>query len=148
MHKLPNTHYFNCGQVIHEQDDTLPLCKLILISFSCRLFHQQNGRELKMLISEEAISSAKKLVETKQAADIIAVLDAKGVEITKDDEDEIIVYAESLASSEKDFPYYGGEDVSNPPSDETSVLLQGNTLVVIQVDGMEDVFATGDFNDV
>ena len=101
-----------------------------------------------MLVSEEAISSAKKLVETKQAANIIAVLDAKGVEITKNDEDEIIVYVESLAASEKDYPYYGGEDASNLPSDETSVLLQGNTLVVIQVDGMEDVFATGDFNDV
>lgn len=100
-----------------------------------------------MLVSEEAVASAKKLSREKQEAGLIAVLEAQGVETTKDDDDEIIVYAETLAAAAKDYPYHDGEEVENQPSDESSVLLQGNTLVVIQVQGMEEVFATGDFSE-
>ena len=100
-----------------------------------------------MLVSEEAVASAKKLSKEKQEAGFIAVLEAQGAETTKNDDDEIIVYAETLVAAGKDYPYHDGEEMENQPNDESSVLLQGNTLVVIQVQGMKEVFATGDFSE-
>ena len=79
-----------------------------------------------------------------QSENQIAVLDAQGAEVTRDDHDEIIVYATSLTASDTKYHFFDEEN--DEIRDDMSVLLQ-KWLVVVRVEGVEEVFATGDFNE-
>lgn len=110
-----------------------------------RLYHTHNGREMKILLSQEAVTSAEKLARDKQSDNQIAVLEAQGAEVTRDERDEVIVYATSLDASDTKY-HYLEDDTDIEITNGTSILLQGNKLVVVRVAGVEELFATGDFN--
>ena len=78
-----------------------------------------------------------------QADNLIAVLDAQGAEITTDTGDEVIVYAKNLAPSELKYFFCDeeGDDIS--VGDKESCLLLENSVMVIRVDGLDEIFATG-----
>ena len=72
------------------------------------------------------------------------MLEAQGAEVTRDDPEELIVYASSLAEVDTKYQFHDGE--TSEVSDNANVLLQGNKLVVLRVDGVNEVFATADFD--
>ena len=80
-----------------------------------------------------------------QSDNQIAVLEAQGAEVTRDDHDEVIVYATSLSATDTKYRFCN-EEINPDDDDKTSVLLQGNEIVVLRVDGLSEVFGTGDFN--
>ena len=80
-----------------------------------------------------------------QSDNQIAVLEAQGAEVTRDERDEVIVYATSLDASDTKY-HYLEDDTDVEITNGTSILLQGNKLVVVRVAGVEELFATGDFN--
>ena len=78
------------------------------------------------------------------------MLDAEGAEVTRDEHHKVIVYAKSLALSDTKYHFHNeeidqeiGVEIANQGR---GVLLQGNRLVVLRVKGVDEVFATGDFN--
>ena len=71
------------------------------------------------------------------------MLETEGAEITRDERDEVIVYATSLTVTDTKYLFYKDEVAQD--NDKNSVLLQGNNLVVVRVGGINEVFATGDF---
>ena len=81
-----------------------------------------------------------------QADKQIAVLDAKGSEVTRDERDEVIVYATSLAATDSKYNFFDGEINHKVSEKKSSTLLQGNKLVVVRVEGVKEIFATADFN--
>ena len=58
-----------------------------------------------MIISEEHRASAMQATLEKQSNNLIPLLEAKGVDVTKDDEHELIVYAMSLTMASEEHPY-------------------------------------------
>ena len=83
-----------------------------------------------------------------QSEDQIAVLDAQDAEVTRDERDEVIVYAKSLTAADTKYAFYNDGDNTNEDIGNRTggIQLHGNKLVVLRVQGIEEVFATGDFN--
>ena len=94
-----------------------------------------------MIISDQDRDSAVEVIGQKQQSDIIPVINATGVEIAKDDEDELIVYVDAVGTSSEGYPFFkeGQED------DKEKSWLQGNVWAVVKVEGYNDeLFATCD----
>ena len=99
-----------------------------------------------MIISEEDRASAKQATLDKQSNGLIPLLEAKGVDVTKDDEHELIVYAMSLTMASEEYPYLVREQEEQEGGEEQKgeVMLQENNVAVIKVEDIDELFATGD----
>ena len=100
-----------------------------------------------MIISEEHRASAMQATLDKQNNNLIPLLEAKGVDVTKDDEHELIVYAMSLTMASEEYPYLvreQEEEEGGEEEEEGEVMLQDNNFAVIKVDHIDELFATGD----
>lgn len=74
------------------------------------------------------------------------MLDAQGTEVTRNERDEVIVYAQSLAAADAKYTFYNEDSGDEIANQDGGILLHGNKLAVLRVQGIEEVFATGDFN--
>ena len=99
-----------------------------------------------MIISEKDRASAKQAALVKQSNRLIPLLEAKGVDVTKDDDHELIVYAMSLTMASEEYPYLVREQEEEEGGEEQKgeVMLQDNNVAVIKVEDIEELFATGD----
>ena len=87
-----------------------------------------------MIISEEHRASAMQATLDKQSNNLIPLLEAKGVDVTKDDEHELIVYAMSLTMASEEHPYLvreKEEEEGGEEEEEGEVMLQDNNFAVI-----------------
>lgn len=99
-----------------------------------------------MIMSEEDRASAKQATLDKQNNGLIPLLEAKGVDVTKDDDHELIVYAMSLIMASEEYPYLVREQEEEEGGEEQEgeVMLQDNNVAVIKVEDIDELFATGD----
>ena len=99
-----------------------------------------------MIMSEEDRASAKQATLGKQNNGLIPLLEAKGVDVTKDDDHELIVYAMSLIMASEEYPYLVREQEEEEGGEEQEgeVMLQDNNVAVIKVEDIDELFATGD----
>jgi len=101
-----------------------------------------------MIISEEDRVGAMQATLEKQSNNLIPLLEAKGIDVAKDDNDELIVYVTSLSMSNEEYPYLGLEQEEEGEEEiEGEVMLQNNNLAVIKLEDFDEMFATGDLLD-
>ena len=93
-----------------------------------------------MIISDQDREGAEGAIEQKQKSNIIPVIDATGVEIAKDNEDELIVYVDAIGTGSDGYPFYA----ESQEDDKEKSMLQGNVWAVVKVEGYEELFATCD----
>ena len=93
-----------------------------------------------MIVVDQDRDSAAEAIGKKQKIDIIPVIEATGVEIAKDDEDELIVYVDSIGTGNEGYPFFN----EGQADDKEKSLLQGNVWAVVKVKGRDELFATSD----
>lgn len=92
----------------------------------------------------------------QQANGVIPVLSATGVDIPRDDANEVMAYVESLTTTESivTYPYCDDwkPDVKleekkgkTDATDDAMIILQGNVWTLLLLEGCSEMFATGEF---
>ena len=123
----------------------------------CRLFHNPYGCEFKMIIPLRDRKSATISSRAQQANGVIPVLSATGVDIPRDDANEVMAYVESLTTTEPMIIYPYCDDwkpdmkleekqgKSEATEDDRKIILQGNVWTLLLLEGCSEMFATGEF---
>ena len=109
-----------------------------------RLFDKEDGKELKIIISnadfEVAVTSSKE----KQAKHILPMFEALAIEVAKETDMELIVYCDHLVPSREEFAMLQGDPVEED-SERLKQLIQKKNLSVIRLVNILEIFATSDF---
>ena len=100
-----------------------------------------------MIISQDDRIGAMQATLDKHSNNLIPLLEAKGVDVAKNDSDELIVYVTSLSMSIEEYPYLHFEPEEKREENEGEVMLQNNNLAVIKLEDFDELFATGDLLD-
>ena len=95
--------------------------------------------------------------KAQQANGVIPVLSATGVDIPRDDANEVMAYVESLATTEATatYPYCDDwkpdikseekQEKVEATEDDKMIILQGNVRTLLLLEGCSEMFATVEF---
>lgn len=95
-----------------------------------------NGREIKVIVTESSIQEAITASVERAKKNLIPVFQLTGTEVSKSDEEELIVYAKQLSLLDEDYPnFYRQKDTD------------GKQVCgcLLRIDNIKETFVTTDF---
>lgn len=100
------------------------------------------GKEYKMIAPTSDVEEARKLVEELHKDQCIPTFEAQGVEVTRDNESEMIVYCKKLVQIEQKYKFSDAVSTSK----DSVIPINKNSVSVIRLEHCSEEFATSDLN--
>ena len=95
-----------------------------------------NGKNYKMVAPVQDIQDAKIAAKSSIKEGMIPVFEAAGIEVTRDNNSEMVLYCESLKATKDKFKFGANE--------ATDIQMQHNSACVIKVENTSQEFGTED----
>lgn len=109
-----------------------------------RLHYIPNGRIIKIITDETNIQNAIAASSEKLKDCLIPVFKLAEVEISRDDDEELIVYAQQLSLLDEDYPLYSG-DKGEEDADAEQQYVSG---VLLKIENRDETFITVDLMEI
>lgn len=115
---------------------------MIGITYAASLHYTPNGREIKIIVDESNVQDAIAASSEKSKKNLIPVFQLTGLEVSKDDDDELIVYAQQLTALAEDYSKF--DDSEQKEADGEG---EKNDGALLRIENMDETFITTDFTE-
>ena len=126
----------------------LPVVYILFLVSCCtpllaRLHYIPNGRIVKIITDETNIQNAITASSEKLKDCLIPVFKLAEVEISRDDDEELIVYAQQLSLLDEDYPMYSGDKEEDADAQQQQV-----SGVLLKIENRDETFITVDLMEI
>lgn len=118
---------------------------IIVLTLSSSLHYIPNGRVIKIITDETNIQNAVATSLEKLKDSLIPVFKLAEIEISRDDDEELIVYAQQLSLLSEDYPMYSGDEGKDADAEHQHDIVSG---VLLKIENRDETFISTDLMEI